>query len=171
MVKENTASYGKIKLVLKQNRFFVESAYPDILQVLLKDPEIKEAIIQPSESSSDNATSDNVIQSGKAPDRKDIQVAGIDNKPAGSNSNKDSLATNADAAEEDSLEKVDHAEKMIDVQLNVEDEGNEELEEEKVFSFEIAAKEVEVGTLQHCSSVTTSIECSTSMQPARSPAN
>lgn len=35
-----TASYGKVKLVLKHNRYFVESAYADILQMLLRDPEI-----------------------------------------------------------------------------------------------------------------------------------
>lgn len=35
-----TASYGKVKLVLKHNRYFVESAYPNILQMMLRDPEI-----------------------------------------------------------------------------------------------------------------------------------
>ena len=37
-----TLSYGKIKLVLKDNKYFVESAYPDCLQKLLKDPVIQE---------------------------------------------------------------------------------------------------------------------------------
>lgn len=35
-----TVSYGKVKLVLKHNRYFVESTQADILQMLLKDPEI-----------------------------------------------------------------------------------------------------------------------------------
>lgn len=33
-----TLSYGKVKLVLKHNRYFIESQHPDMLQKLLKDP-------------------------------------------------------------------------------------------------------------------------------------
>ncbi|CAL1530963.1 unnamed protein product [Lymnaea stagnalis] len=36
-IKLCTLSYGKVKLVLKHNRYFVESQYPDVLQKLLKD--------------------------------------------------------------------------------------------------------------------------------------
>ncbi|XP_055327559.1 general transcription and DNA repair factor IIH helicase subunit XPB-like [Paramacrobiotus metropolitanus] len=32
-----TVSYGKLKLVLKQNRYFVETTHPDVMQTLLKD--------------------------------------------------------------------------------------------------------------------------------------
>lgn len=42
-----TASYGKIKLVLKHNRYFVESGYPEILQMLLRDPEIGKLRLAP----------------------------------------------------------------------------------------------------------------------------
>lgn len=41
-IKLCTLSYGKVKLVLKHNRYFVESPFPDILQKLLKDPVIQE---------------------------------------------------------------------------------------------------------------------------------
>lgn len=37
-----TLSYGKVKLVLKHNKYFVESPHPDVLQKLLKDPVIQE---------------------------------------------------------------------------------------------------------------------------------
>lgn len=37
-----TLSYGKVKLVLKHNKYFVESNYPDCLQKLLKDPVIQD---------------------------------------------------------------------------------------------------------------------------------
>lgn len=37
-----TLSYGKIKLVLKDNKYFCESTFPDCLQKLLKDPVIQE---------------------------------------------------------------------------------------------------------------------------------
>ena len=41
-IKLCTLSYGKVKLVLKHNRYFVESPFPDVLQKLLKDPVIQE---------------------------------------------------------------------------------------------------------------------------------
>ena len=37
-----TLSYGKIKLVLKDNKYYCESTFPDCLQKLLKDPVIQE---------------------------------------------------------------------------------------------------------------------------------
>lgn len=37
-------TYGKVKLVLKHSRYFVESRYPDIIQKLLKDPIISQCI-------------------------------------------------------------------------------------------------------------------------------
>ena len=36
-----TLSYGKVKLVLKHNRYFVESPHPEVLQKILKDPVIQ----------------------------------------------------------------------------------------------------------------------------------
>jgi len=41
-IKLCTLSYGKVKLVLKHNRYFVESTHPETLQLLLKDPVIQE---------------------------------------------------------------------------------------------------------------------------------
>jgi DNA excision repair protein ERCC-3 len=41
-IKLCTLSYGKVKLVLKHNRYFVESSFPDVLQKLLKDPVIQQ---------------------------------------------------------------------------------------------------------------------------------
>lgn len=39
-IKSATVSYGKVKLVIKHNRYFVETTQADILQMLLKDPVI-----------------------------------------------------------------------------------------------------------------------------------
>ncbi|KAF6067095.1 DNA repair helicase rad25 family protein [Candida albicans] len=49
-IKAATVSYGKVKLVLKHNRYFVESTQADILQMLLKDPVIGPLRIQSSEN-------------------------------------------------------------------------------------------------------------------------
>ncbi|GAB4834440.1 General transcription and DNA repair factor IIH helicase subunit xpb1 [Ancistrocladus abbreviatus] len=41
----STANYGKVKLVLKKNRYFIESPYPEVLKKLLKDDIIAKARI------------------------------------------------------------------------------------------------------------------------------
>lgn len=43
-----TLSYGKVKLVLKHNRYFVESRHSDVIQKLLKDKVIQECLIPDS---------------------------------------------------------------------------------------------------------------------------
>lgn len=45
-VTESTSKYGKAKLVLKHNKFYVESEYPEALRELLRDPTIAQARIQ-----------------------------------------------------------------------------------------------------------------------------
>jgi DNA excision repair protein ERCC-3 len=44
-----TLSYGKVKLVLKHNKYFVESPHPDVLQKLLKDPIIQQCRLRRNE--------------------------------------------------------------------------------------------------------------------------
>ena len=43
LIKICTANIGKVKLVLKHNKYFIESQYPDFLQKLLRDPVISDA--------------------------------------------------------------------------------------------------------------------------------
>jgi len=45
-VRECTSKYGKAKLVLKHNKFYVESEFPEVLRELLRDPTIAQARIQ-----------------------------------------------------------------------------------------------------------------------------
>eukprot|EP01025_Chloroclados_australasicus_P056927 TRINITY_DN7088_c0_g1_i4.p1 TRINITY_DN7088_c0_g1~~TRINITY_DN7088_c0_g1_i4.p1 ORF type:complete len:861 (-),score=62.83 TRINITY_DN7088_c0_g1_i4:571-3153(-) len=44
-IKQSTENYGKVKLVLQDNKFLVESPYPEILHTLLKDDIIKRAVV------------------------------------------------------------------------------------------------------------------------------
>lgn len=46
-IRERTMSYGKVKLVLKRNKYFIESSHPDTLQHLLKDSVNREARVIP----------------------------------------------------------------------------------------------------------------------------
>ncbi|CAI9741644.1 general transcription and DNA repair factor IIH helicase subunit XPB-like [Octopus vulgaris] len=41
-IKLCTISYGKVKLILKHNQYFVESQMPDVIQKLLKDPVVQD---------------------------------------------------------------------------------------------------------------------------------
>ncbi|PKK28724.1 excision repair cross-complementation group 3 [Columba livia] len=48
-IKLCTVSYGKVKLVLKHNRYFVESTHPDVIQQLLQDHVIKDCRLRNAE--------------------------------------------------------------------------------------------------------------------------
>mmetsp|Transcript_2532 Transcript_2532/g.3921 ORF Transcript_2532/g.3921 Transcript_2532/m.3921 type:complete len:805 (-) Transcript_2532:2802-5216(-) len=50
-VRGCTQKYGKAKLVLKHNKFYVESEFPSVLQELLRDPTIAKARIVEQDSS------------------------------------------------------------------------------------------------------------------------
>lgn len=49
-IRERTSSVGKVKLVLKHNRYFVESSHPETLRLLLKDPIISAARVTSTDS-------------------------------------------------------------------------------------------------------------------------
>uniref|UniRef100_A0A1D1Z523 DNA 3'-5' helicase n=1 Tax=Anthurium amnicola TaxID=1678845 RepID=A0A1D1Z523_9ARAE len=50
-IHASTTNYGKVKLVLKKNRYFVESPFPEVLRTLLRDEVISQARIFASETS------------------------------------------------------------------------------------------------------------------------
>jgi superfamily II DNA or RNA helicase len=50
-INGSTTNYGKVKLVLKKNRYFVESPYPEVLKTLLKDVVIARSRLHSSEVS------------------------------------------------------------------------------------------------------------------------
>lgn len=73
-ILNSTRSFGKIKLVLKQNKYFVESAYPDILRTLLQDSVIGAARVRPSEPSGRME----ILGSTSAPTRGDLIIPGTE---------------------------------------------------------------------------------------------
>ncbi|CAG8539606.1 1532_t:CDS:10, partial [Scutellospora calospora] len=95
MIRECTISYGKVKLLLKQNRYFVESSHPEVLQMLLRDREIAEARIDV-----DGTVQDSFI-TNKAPTGKDLAILGksevtadADNKAKENNTQDEELLFN-----------------------------------------------------------------------------
>src|SRR2546430_15030357 len=71
LIRTCTLSYGKVKLVLKHNRYFVESSYADVLQKLLQDKDVAEARVVNTEGSDNEGFLKN-----KAPTGKDLVISG-----------------------------------------------------------------------------------------------
>lgn len=71
-IQSCTQSYGKVKLVLKQNRFFIETTDPATLQTLLKDEVVGPTRVEGSEE----------ITKEKAPKMGDLVIPGTKNAAA-----------------------------------------------------------------------------------------
>ncbi|GJJ69263.1 DNA excision repair protein ERCC-3 [Entomortierella parvispora] len=131
LIRDCTLSYGKVKLVLKHNRYFVESSHPEMLQTLLRDPVIKE-----SRLIGDDEPNNAGLITGKAPNAKDVVIPGVKkevpdpNKAAGG-----SAATGAasQATGEDEIFAV--------VGL---DRDDDDVENDDVHAFEISSSSVEI---------------------------
>ncbi|THU81195.1 hypothetical protein K435DRAFT_873593 [Dendrothele bispora CBS 962.96] len=73
-IKSCTVRYGKVKLVFKHSKYFVESSDPDILQQLLKDSVIREARIITTQT--DNSIRANTFITSKAPTKGNLVIPG-----------------------------------------------------------------------------------------------
>ena len=72
-IRERTLSYGKVKLVLKHNKYYVESTHPDILQILLKDKTIRDARVVSQATDQSKGTG---FTTGKAPVKGSLVIPG-----------------------------------------------------------------------------------------------
>jgi len=73
-IRERTLSYGKVKLVLKHNKYFVESSHPETLQLLLKDRVIREARLVTVQT--DNSIKAATFTTSKAPVKGNLTIPG-----------------------------------------------------------------------------------------------
>ncbi|KAF1872559.1 hypothetical protein Lal_00016861 [Lupinus albus] len=55
-IHDSTANYGKVKLVLKKNRYFIESPFPEVLKTLLRDGTIAQSRISSEGANEDGFT-------------------------------------------------------------------------------------------------------------------
>lgn len=120
-IKAATVSYGKIKLVLKNNRYFVESTQADILQMLLKDEVIGPLRIQSTENI---VTSNGLVQS--APPQNDIEIPGTKKK------------------EESAADATKPSNEAEDIFASVVGSRDDEDDLDTVHSFEISHDSVEI---------------------------
>jgi DNA excision repair protein ERCC-3 len=68
-IRDCTAKYGKAKLVLKHNKFYVESDFPEVLRELLRDPTIAQARVVEDATSTKDA--DGFLTTNKAEEMKE----------------------------------------------------------------------------------------------------
>ncbi|KAK7009623.1 TFIIH basal transcription factor complex helicase XPB subunit [Biomphalaria glabrata] len=136
-IKLCTLSYGKVKLVLKHNQYFVESQYPDVLQKLLKDPVIqltRKKELETGEVAEEfitgQVTGKSALQLNKQPLRPGDQ-AGPSTAANGNN----------EETKEDVPEDIFELYDKLDKEDDDEDEG-----QLKTVSFEVNPEEIE--TLQ-----------------------
>ncbi|OBZ86517.1 putative DNA repair helicase ercc3 [Choanephora cucurbitarum] len=141
-IRQCTLSYGKVKLVLKHNRYFVESSHPETLQMLLKDSIISSGRIVRDEN-------DQVIKAppgsavllvNQKPTGKDLTIPGIQNKPGVNDAEGKPKELTAEE-----IERKKEEEKYFGavVGIDKEDEEDDDIGGEQVHSFEIAAEHVE----------------------------
>jgi len=93
-IRECTLSYGKVKLVLKHNKYFIESSHAEVLQILLKDSLIRNARV-PLESGDAHSSTAGII-TNKAPKKNDTVIAGTKPSEGAGPSTKAASKTPAD---------------------------------------------------------------------------
>ncbi|TID14904.1 hypothetical protein CANINC_004575 [Pichia inconspicua] len=120
-IKAATHSYGKVKLVLKHNRYFVESSSADILRMLLKDDVIGKLRI----TSTEEKNTDGLVQS-MAPTQGDLVIPGT-KKPD----------INGEKTENKELDEVEN------IYANVIADADDENADDTVHAFEISSENVE----------------------------
>ncbi|KAJ1922581.1 DNA repair helicase RAD25 [Coemansia sp. S100] len=124
-INQCTKSYGKVKLVLKYHRYFVESSHPDILQHLLRDPIIAQARVMPDERVDGTVTREGILMQ-ESSQMGDLNVGGLPERTAGLSSTATSTISGGDVGSFG--------------MLNDDDDGNVE---DNVYAFEINNKMVE----------------------------
>ncbi|XP_020288621.1 DNA excision repair protein haywire isoform X2 [Pseudomyrmex gracilis] len=128
-IKLCTLSYGKVKLVLKRNKYFIESPFPEVLQRLLKDPVIQECRLRKIMEDTQTDIITNVQPKFKTPQfgAKPLVNTTVPNKP-NIETESDQILAEITAIPEDITAFYDKMDK--------EDEEDEEDQELKTVSFE-----------------------------------
>lgn len=79
-IRECTHSYGKVKMVLKKNKHFVESGDPETLRILLRDEVIAKARVPPEVTAQEERDKDGTatfgLEKDKAPSRAGLIIPG-----------------------------------------------------------------------------------------------
>jgi len=97
-IRDSTLNYGKVKLVLQKNRYFVESPFPEVLQILLRDDVVARARITASEVTDAAGSSFTVSRAPHEEGGADPELLGGDD-PAAASEEKDLHSFEIDPAQ------------------------------------------------------------------------
>ncbi|XP_036401087.1 general transcription and DNA repair factor IIH helicase subunit XPB [Megalops cyprinoides] len=125
-IKLCTVSYGKVKLVLKHNRYFVESTFPEVIQHLLQDSVIRDCRLRTADGGETELITE--VVSSKPAISKSVQDNG---GPSTSQGPQDSQRSGPDVPED----IFSYYEQM--------DKEEEEEDETQTVSFEIRQEMIE----------------------------
>ncbi|KAI6039797.1 P-loop containing nucleoside triphosphate hydrolase protein [Pisolithus marmoratus] len=128
LIRERTHSYGKVKLVLKHNKYYIESSYPETLQFLLKDKAIREARVATDDTMKGFTTAKapikgNLVIPGtrEAEKKRDEVVTGRPGVPPAAGSRDGDLFTSIVGVEGDEIDEDDenvHAFEIDDAKID-----------------------------------------------------
>ncbi|CAO1631235.1 unnamed protein product [Parajaminaea phylloscopi] len=155
-VRDYTASFGKIKLVLKDNRYFVESAETETLRTLLQDEVVGGARVrdtdQGASQSGANATTE-VLGRSSAPKRGDLVIPGTNSAArknqtaatgaAGGTAAADKGPTGPTPETEAAARREAEADLFTSIIGDDDDPTSLDADEDTVHSFEIREEEIE----------------------------
>ncbi|XP_072030042.1 general transcription and DNA repair factor IIH helicase/translocase subunit XPB-like [Amphiura filiformis] len=136
-IKLCTLSYGKVKLVLKHNRYFVESTHPEVLQRLLKDPIVQQCRLR-AEVGDENTGDGDGLQVSHLTKQSVLKL----NKP-GTSSQGNGASQDGNGGENGTSNEIPSDIFDFYEKIDKEEEEGEDLE---TVSFEVKQDEIE--TLQ-----------------------
>lgn len=142
-IRQCTMSYGKVKLVLKHNHYYVESSDPEILQMMLRDPEIGPHRVLTDTADGRNKVNADGLMSSKAPTAKGLEIAGIKKKVATKETASETNTEGAKAADrrQDEIEDLFN---VVPLDEAMRDQDDDDEDSDQVHSFEIRAESVEL---------------------------
>ncbi|EJD76645.1 helicase, variant [Loa loa] len=125
-IKMCTLSYGKVKLVLKYNRYFIESRHSDVIQTLLKDKVIQQCLAEDKPAIEVPQTKINVEK---------IQIPGIQQQQQETKEKDDKKPNDVPEDIESYYGKLDGDD---------EDEDEEAIKNLQLLTFEIRQESIEI---------------------------
>lgn len=140
-VHEVTQSFGKVRLVLKHNRYFIESQDASVLQMLLRDPVISQCRVEESDElhTEKAATKDGLI----IPGTKDA----TQNKEAAARLEQQKKRGQEEDESDDEYGGRDAERDMTEFLREEEEDDDDEIDQ--VHSFEIDGSKIQI-VQEHC---------------------
>ncbi|CAG0912701.1 unnamed protein product [Notodromas monacha] len=134
-IHDCTVSYGKVKLVLRQNSFYVESQFKDILAKLAKDPEVRSCLIMDKKEPASEPVMTTVI-----PSFPSVNEAGVSTENQNGNTNVGDVDAEKAAAQAKVPEDIASFYEKIDEV----DELNSLKNSENLLTYEVNQEKIEI---------------------------